>query len=204
MGKIIKENKLNKNKYGIIYEGKIEGHLINFIKTEVYRVKTCTPCHNPNHDFEIGGSLSKKEINFIKSDKRNCCTKFLVLDKDEKTEEDIKRLNDILPTNYVLIISKPCIEVVLYGMFNVTEANLSNKVIEEKLCKELHKKYNFVYKHNEESIIKIIEILREDKELLNKWLKNISKLNEIGHSNFYYLIQYFEKISEEENNNGKN
>ncbi|MDE5599928.1 MAG: hypothetical protein K2I49_03230 [Ureaplasma sp.] len=201
MGKI---NKSNKTKYGIIYEGKIEGIFINFIKAEIYRIKTQTPCHNPRHNFEIGGSLSRKQIEFIKNDKKFCCNKFLIIDKDEKTQEEIKVFKNNLPPGYTLIISNPCFEVVLYALFNVIESKLTNTIIENKLSKELYEKYNFKYKHDKDSAIKIIEILKEDKKLVKKWFNNMKKLKEIGHSNFYDLILHFEQLSKEEENNGKN
>ncbi|MDE6289263.1 MAG: hypothetical protein K2L64_00695 [Ureaplasma sp.] len=103
-----------------------------------------------------------------------------------------------------MIISNPCFEVVLYALFNVIESKLTNTIIENKLSKELYEKYNFKYKHDKDSAIKIIEILKEDKKLVKKWFNNMKKLKEIGHSNFYDLILHFEQLSKEEENNGKN
>ncbi|MDE5651792.1 MAG: hypothetical protein K2H80_01895, partial [Ureaplasma sp.] len=120
--KIIEQNNLMKSssKYGIIYEGEIDKILIDFIKTVICRSKTKTPCSNKKHYFKIGGSLSKKDFNFIKSNKKskNCCMKFLVIDQDEQTNLDIRELENTLPIDYKLIISKPCIEIVLYAIFN--------------------------------------------------------------------------------------
>ncbi len=65
-----------------------------------------------------------------------------------------------------------------------------------KLLKELNK-YNIDYDKKEKVkfVDKFINLLNNEDNL-NKWIKNLEKLNQYGHSNFIELVNYLKRNGE--------
>ncbi|MBR3347878.1 MAG: hypothetical protein IKG36_00490, partial [Mycoplasmataceae bacterium] len=138
----------------------------------------------------------------------DCCIVFYLIDEDElKSNEIFKHKQNIQNKNGKLIISKPCLEIILLAIFGnvINNPKISKKDVYDKLTKSLisNKIINKDEKYSKTSNIileKIIKFLKRDEKCINDWINNISKLrleeNNIEFNNFNLIIKFLRSNNE--------
>lgn len=194
---------MKSNKYTIVCEGQTEKYLFQELKTTIFENKKIQQCrkHKPK---VIKGTISTN--NYI--DGNDCCIVFYLIDEDElKSNEILKHNQNIQNKNGKLIISKPCLEIILLAIFenNINTSTISKKDVYKGLTRVLisHKIINKDEKYSKSSNIileKIIKFLKHNEKCINDWINNISKLrlkeNDIEFNNFNLIIKFLRSNNE--------
>lgn len=175
--------------YHILFEGEMEEILFNWIKLNIFKIgqdklKICK-----EHRCNNRGTVRLEQIKDNK-----CCFQIVVMDVDDISDADKyrKKQNE----NNLIIISDPCLEVVLYAIFEVCDAELDKKTLEQKLNQKL-KDCKLEYKHKLSDLKNICMWLENNPEKINQWFKNLEKLNELEKSNFIEIINFLRKYNKE-------
>lgn len=191
---------MKNNKYTIVCEGKTEMYLFQELKTTIFENRRIQQCKKHKAKI-IKGTIGTNDY----IDGNNCCKVFYLIDVDSLAKDKISLHNkNIENKNGKLIISKPCLEVILLAVFegNINVSTISKKEINDKLTKSLisnkiinkNEKYS---KSNNETLEKIIKFLKGNKEFVNNWINNISKLslkeNNIEFNNFEVIIKFLKE-----------
>lgn len=177
-------------KYGIFYKGPIDLILINNLRSKIIANPTKSLCKNKQHCRPLKGTISKRTINEILNDNSDCCKKFIIIDKDKIPTDTINKLKSC--KKITLILSEPCMEIILYSIFNKTESILTKEIIEYKLNEKL-KQYKIKYNHDPESAKKIFDIFDDNENLKENWIKNIEELNKDNKSNLIEFINFLKE-----------
>ena len=187
--------------YTFVCEGQTEEYLFHGLKTTIFKNKKIHQCkkHKPNI---IKGTLSINDY----IDGRNCCIVFYLID-NENIEKDkiIEHNKNIKNKNGKLIISKPCLEIILLAIFKnninvstLTKNDLFKKLTRVLISKKIINKDEKYSKSDNKILEKIINFLEKDgNEYIKNWIKNISKLkfeeNNIEFNNFDLIIKYLKE-----------
>lgn len=194
---------MKSNKYTIVCEGQTEMYLFQELKTTIFENKKIQQCkkHKPK---VIKGTINTNSY----IDGNDCCIVFYLIDEDElKSNEIFKHKQNIQNKNGKLIISKPCLEIILLAIFEnvINNPKTSKKDVYDKLTKSLisNKIINKDEKYSKTSNIileKIIKFLKRDEKCINDWINNISKLrleeNNIEFNNFNLIIKFLRSNNE--------
>lgn len=191
---------MKSNKYTIVCEGQTEMYLFYELKTTIFKNNRIHECKKHKAKI-IKGTIGTN--NYINGN--NCCNVFYLIDVDSLAEDKISLHNkNIENKNGKLIISKPCLEVILLAIFesNINVSTISKKEINDKLTKSLisnkiinkNEKYS---KSNNDTLKRIVKFLENNSEFVNNWINNISKLslkeNNIEFNNFELIIKYLKE-----------
>lgn len=172
----------------IICEGLMEWELITNIKTIIIDCKYIKFCKQHSRK----GPSYIDDVHKFYNDDVCCLTQFIIFDKDKREQDFIEGLKNKYG-NEKIIVTYPCLELVLLNIFKqTTSGNISKKELEDQLTKELKKKNkSFEYKHSQNIVKIFINILR-DKETYLKWKSNLKQLKQNGVSNFIDVIEFIE------------
>ncbi len=181
--------KKNSSLISILCEGVMEWELITNIKTTIIDCKYVKFCKSHTRK----GPSYIDDIDKFYNDNSCCLTQFIIFDKDKREESFINNLKNKYG-NEKIIVTYPCLEIVLLNVFKpCASMNISKKELHEQLNKEL-KKINpsLEYKHTQNIIGIFIKQLL-NKQTYLKWKSNLIKLKENGVSNFIEIIEFLEE-----------
>lgn len=176
------------DRYCLKCEGEMELYIFNWLKTEIIRIKQLQICKEHKNN-KSNGTIAYHKIKKCKNSKKT----IVIMDKDDI--KDINKYRDKENNDIMMIISDPCLELVLLSFFEVNDAILDKKSIEEKLNKKLSN-YNIKYKHEHNDFIKIIKLfqreINKNNEKYENWKKNLKNLKKQKKSNFIDLFTFLE------------
>ncbi len=147
----MKRNSADRLTISLIAEGTIDKEFVIFLKTRIYKAKKIGICNN--HSQLIKGTLTPKQIQSY----NNCCETYVIYDKDEMTEEQIKNIKKSCCAegcNEILTI--PCLELILLAMFQDINSERTKDAIYKDLNNHM-KQINLKFQTNEkkESIYRL-------------------------------------------------
>lgn len=192
---------MKSNKYTIVCEGQTELYFFQGLKTTIFENRRIQQCKKHKPKILKGGIGTNSYI-----DGNDCCIVFYLIDKDDLSNDKIfKHDKNIQNKNGKLIISKPCLEIIILAIFEnvINNPKISKKDVYDKLTKSLisnkiinkDEKYSKTNNEVQEKIIKFLK--NSNKKYLNKWIDNISKLkfkeDNIEFNNFELIIKFLKE-----------
>ena len=161
---------MKNNKYSIVCEGKTEKYLFRELKTTIFKNKKIHQCKKHKSKI-LKGTISSND--YVNGNK--CCVVFYIIDVDHLDKNQIwNHCRNIENKNGILIISKPCLEIILLSIFEnnlnietITKDDIYQRLTKALIEKKIINKDEKYSKTNNSSLIKLLKFLQEHHDYID-------------------------------------